>query len=162
MQASVLGGAFSSFGSSIAVAAAEKDAIYTLLRVAERVRICMLQASGVVAAASSPAMAADRNQLPALVATFKWVVEHPGLWGCHSLSITNTPLLQLHPLLLPLQRTLSSSASSSLPLPAQGSADDDARRHRGQCRPARPRICHERSCGELCQRGSPRRGHVRR
>lgn len=67
----MLGGAFSSFGSSIAVAAAEKDAIYTLLRVAERVRICMLQASGVVTAAASPAMAADRNQLPGLVTTFK-------------------------------------------------------------------------------------------
>lgn len=37
----------------------------------ERVRICMLQAGGVIDADLSPAMAADRNELPARVDAYK-------------------------------------------------------------------------------------------
>lgn len=62
-QAAILAGAFSAFASEIAVASAEKDLIFSMLRICERVRICMLEAGGVISPATSPGMAADRNQL---------------------------------------------------------------------------------------------------
>ena len=71
LQAVVLGNSFTSFAANIAVAEGEKNSIVTLLPVVERVRICMLEAGGVISPDLSPAMAADRNELPARVTAYK-------------------------------------------------------------------------------------------
>ena len=71
LQATILGSEFNAFSTEIGIAEADGAIVAALFPIVERVRICMLQASGAISPENSISMAFDRNQLPALVETYR-------------------------------------------------------------------------------------------
>lgn len=71
VQAVILGVVFNAFATKIALGHVSESTTFDLFPITERIRICMLEAAGVITAANSSVMLEDRAKLPEYTTSFR-------------------------------------------------------------------------------------------